>query len=84
MKIIKDSITITPEMRETVTGMLLGDAWLNQPNKSANLIFHQSDKEFIDHLYNIFSPLVRTGPKLRTHSNNKILIKLIMLINLVL
>ena len=69
-------------MVEVTVGMLLGDAYLNQTPKRASIIFNQSDKEFIDHLYNIFSPLVRTGPKLKTHSNKNI-IKLIMLINLV-
>ncbi len=50
----KNDIGITQEMIEVTVGMLLGDAWLNKGSKGAKIVFCQSDKEFIDHLYSIF------------------------------
>lgn len=70
-KLDKTNIIITQEMVEVTVGMLLGDAWLNKSSKSANILFCQKDKEFIDNLYSIFNPLVQTGPKLIKHSNKK-------------
>ena len=50
----KVNFAITPDMdHRNAIGRV------KKASKSAKIIFYQSDKEFIDHLYSIFTPLVK-------------------------
>lgn len=52
--------------KEVLLGTLLGDSSLQTytAGKTWRLRFVQKDKDYIYHLYNIWKPFVRTGPKL--------------------
>lgn len=69
-KAAKLVIVITPQIKEVITGMLLGDGWIGQPTTTGNAAFgvKQKDKDFVQLLWDIFHTIGIVGslPSLKT------------------
>jgi hypothetical protein len=71
----KMTLKLTPEQRETLVGLLLGDACLETHNggRTFRLKVEQSaqHRAYVQHLYGLFEPWVLTEPRerIRTASN---------------
>ena len=67
-KSYRDNLTLSDIQKETLIGVLLGDAYLNKqkPNHNTKLQLVQTSclhKDYLLHLYEVFKPLTKTGPK---------------------
>src|SRR5579862_2119725 len=65
----KENLQLSEIQKETLIGVLLGDAYLRRPKSSHNtkLVFDQSNnlhKDYLLHLYEVFEPLTVTSPKM--------------------
>lgn len=60
-------VGISPVLKEVVVGSILGDGWLEKQKINARFRFEQSHirKEFFFYLFEYFSPLCKSSPKLR-------------------
>src|ERR1700733_1518180 len=63
----KENLTLSEIQKETLIGVLLGDAHLSRPKPTHNtkLVFDQSNslhKEYLLHLYDVFKSLTNTEP----------------------
>lgn len=74
--IYKNKLSLTRRQREIIVGTLLGDASmrLRLGKPSLSIKFEQSihNKEYIDHLYNVFEPLIGMVPATCTSKDNTI------------
>src|SRR6266487_4140939 len=74
LKYYKDSLILTKVQREIIVGTLLGDSSMELRNRRPvySLKFEQSfsRKEYIEHIYSIFSDWTGTGPKIRIIPND--------------
>jgi hypothetical protein len=66
-KSVKYNLDLSSELEEIIIGLMLGDLFAEQNNSNSNtrLQFKQSNenKEYIDHLYNIFKEYCGSKPK---------------------
>jgi hypothetical protein len=71
----KQTLTLSDEQKETLAGLLLGDACLETRNRGQTyrLKVEQSDDhaDYVQHLYSVFQPWVLSPPRTRTHSDSK-------------
>lgn len=61
----KASLKLSQEQREILAGGLLGDLSLRKIGKFSRLVVEQKNKDYLFHLYDIFSDYVRTPPQER-------------------
>ena len=65
----KSTLKLTKMQRETLVGLLLGDACLETQNKGRTyrLKIEQSarHRQYVQHLFELFEPWVLTGPRMR-------------------
>jgi len=71
----KLTLALTPEQRETLVGLLLGDGCLETQNRGRTyrLKVEQSDDHaaYVQHLYSVFQPWVLSPPRSRSHSDSQ-------------
>ena len=71
----KQTLSLSTEQRETLVGLLLGDACLETQNRGRTyrLKVEQSDDhaDYVHHLYSVFQPWVLTPPRSRSHSDSQ-------------
>jgi hypothetical protein len=61
----KSQFTLTDELKEILVGLILGDLYLNKQPSNVRLMFKQGivNKDYLMHLYEIFSGYCSSGPK---------------------
>lgn len=64
----KENLELSEIQKETLIGVLLGDAYLRRPkpNHNTKLVFDQSNslhKDYLLHLYEVFEPFTVSSPK---------------------
>jgi hypothetical protein len=71
----KQDLTLSDEQRETLVGLLLGDACLETRNRGRTyrLKVEQSaaHANYVQHLYSVFRPWVLSPPRSRSHSDSQ-------------
>ena len=71
----KSHLELSPELIEALIGLMLGDLHAERKNLNSNtrLQFKQSDKnkDYIDHLYNLFKEFCGSAPKITTWFDNR-------------
>lgn len=58
---VQISANMSPYITELINGLILSDAHLRMMGKEARMQIQQKDKEFMQHLYNMFKPLGFVG-----------------------
>jgi len=71
----KQTLTLSDEQKDTLVGLLLGDACLETRNRGITyrLKVEQSDNhaDYVRHLYSVFQPWVLSPPRSRSHSDSQ-------------
>jgi hypothetical protein len=71
----KSHLVLNTELVEALVGLMLGDLHAEKKNLNSNtrLQFKQSDKnkDYIDHLYNLFKEFCGSAPKITTWFDNR-------------
>lgn len=74
-KLERLQFNLSPDLKAILVGLLLGDLYARKRTKTGNtlLMFEQGTvhKDYIYHLYDLFSNYCRTAPKLKTRAPDK-------------
>lgn len=74
-KLERDKFSLTPQLKEILVGLLLGDLSARRPKPSANtrLLFAQSiiHEDYLLHLYDVFKDFCKSAPKTVTPMAHK-------------
>jgi hypothetical protein len=70
----RKELLLTPDLREILVGLLLGDIHAQKRSRNTNLFFEQGvlHEDYLLHLYDLFKSYCLSGPKLSVRAPNKI------------
>ena len=74
-KSVNYDLELNDELKEIITGLMLGDLFAEKrnPNSNTRLQFKQSikNKEYIEHLYSLFKDYCNSEPKVTSSVDNR-------------